>query len=45
MQTMRNIVVHEYHGVNLKIIWQTVMEDLPPIVPRLKEILADEEEN
>jgi uncharacterized protein with HEPN domain len=45
MQTMRNIVVHEYHGVNLKIIWQTVMEDLPSIVPRLKEILADEEEN
>ena len=42
MQTMRNIVIHEYHGVNLKIIWETVTEDLPPIVPRLKEILEEE---
>ncbi len=33
MYTMRNIVVHEYHGVNLKIIWQTVTEDLPALIP------------
>jgi len=45
MQTMRNIVIHEYHGVNLKIIWQTVTEDLPPIVPRLKTILSEGEED
>lgn len=36
MNTMRNIVIHEYHGVNLSIIWQTITEDLPPIVPLLK---------
>jgi uncharacterized protein with HEPN domain len=41
MYTMRNIVIHEYHGVNLKIIWQTVTEDLPPLIPRLKEILEE----
>lgn len=41
MYTMRNIVVHEYHGVNLSIIWQTVTEDLPPLVPRIKEILEE----
>jgi len=34
MLTMRNIVIHEYHGVNLQIIWQTVKEDLPPLVSR-----------
>jgi uncharacterized protein with HEPN domain len=42
MYTMRNIVIHEYHGVNLKIIWQTVTEDLPPLTPRLKEILEEQ---
>ena len=42
MLTMRNIVIHEYHGVNLGIIWQTVKEDLPPLLPRLKRILEDE---
>lgn len=41
MYTMRNIVIHEYHGVNLKIIWQTVTEDLPPLIPQLKEILEE----
>lgn len=39
MLTMRNIVIHEYHGVNLDIIWQTVTEDLPPLVPLLQKIL------
>jgi len=42
MLTMRNIVIHEYHGVNLSIIWQTVKEDLPPLVSRLKRILQEE---
>jgi uncharacterized protein with HEPN domain len=39
MQAMRNIVVHEYHGVNLKIIWQTVKENLHPLKPLLRKIL------
>lgn len=42
MYTMRNIVVHEYHGVNLKIIWQTVTEDLPALIPQLEKILAEQ---
>ncbi len=42
MRTMRNIVIHEYHGVNLEIIWQTVQENLPPLVSPLKQILAEE---
>lgn len=42
MNTMRNIVVHEYHGVNLKIIWTTIKNDLPPLIPQLKEILKNE---
>jgi len=42
MYTMRNIVIHEYHGVNLSIIWQTVTEDLPALIPQLKEILEEQ---
>ena len=42
MYTMRNIVIHEYHGVNLSIIWHTVTEDLPALIPRLKEILEEQ---
>jgi uncharacterized protein with HEPN domain len=32
---MRNVVVHDYFGVNSKVIWDTCKEDLP----RLKELL------
>jgi uncharacterized protein with HEPN domain len=42
MLAMRNIVIHEYHGVNLQIIWQTIKEDLPPLVSPLKRILQEE---
>lgn len=43
MQALRNIVVHEYHGVNLEIIWRTVQEDLPSIVTPLQQILKHED--
>ena len=42
MLTIRNIVIHEYHGVNLNIIWQTVKEDLPPLISPLNRILQEE---
>ena len=39
MRGMRNIIIHEYFGVSLPIIWQTVEQDLPPLVPLLEELL------
>ena len=36
---MRNKLTHEYFGVNTKVIWRTVHEDLPVIIPLLKKIL------
>lgn len=33
---MRNKVAHEYFGVDVKVLWQTVREDLPPLVAELK---------
>ena len=38
----RDVLVHEYFGVNLRVIWKTVMDDLPSIIPLLEQILADE---
>jgi len=41
MRDMRNIVVHEYFGVDPAIIWRTIREDLPPLVPQLEALLRD----
>jgi len=37
---MRNKLTHEYFGVNTKVIWRTVHEDLPVIIPALRKMLA-----
>jgi len=36
---MRNKLTHEYFGVNTKVVWRTVNEDLPVIIPALKKML------
>ena len=36
---MRNKLTHEYFGINTKVIWRTVHEDLPVLIPLLKKIL------
>lgn len=40
MIDMRNFAVHEYWGVELSIVWKTIKDDLPPLVPALKELLS-----
>ena len=37
---MRNVVVHEYSGVRVDTVWQTISEDLPPLVPLLGAMLV-----
>lgn len=39
MRGVRNVVVHEYFGVDDTILWQTVRGDLPPLVPLLEAVL------
>lgn len=36
---MRNKLMHEYFGANMKVVWRTVQEDLPIIIPILKRML------
>jgi uncharacterized protein with HEPN domain len=35
MKGIRNILAHEYFGIDLEIIWKTVKEDLPILKKRL----------
>jgi uncharacterized protein with HEPN domain len=36
---MRNKLTHEYFGITTKVIWRTVNEDLPIMLPLLKKML------
>lgn len=36
---MRDVLVHEYFGVDLDLTWQTVREDLPALRIALEEVL------
>jgi uncharacterized protein with HEPN domain len=39
MRGVRNVVVHEYFGVDPRILWETCRRDLPPLIPRLEAVL------
>lgn len=41
MRGMRNIVAHEYFAVDWGIVWETATNDLPPLVPLLRQILLE----
>lgn len=45
MRAMRNVVAHEYDRVNLPTIWDTVQQDLPPVVPLLRQVLEQEKQD
>ena len=40
MRGLRNLLIHEYFGVDVGILWQTIQEDLPPLEPLLRKVLA-----
>lgn len=41
MAGMRNKVIHEYFGVNLKIVWKTIKERLTELKIKIEEILKE----
>ena len=44
MGDMRNFAVHEYWGVELRTVWETIQIDLPPLVPLLRSIIHEEKD-
>jgi uncharacterized protein with HEPN domain len=38
---MRNRLVHGYDTVDLDVLWDTITEDLPPLVVELEKLVAD----
>ena len=39
IKDFRNLLIHEYFGVDFEIVWNTIFEDLPPLKTVVKSIL------
>ena len=44
MGDMRKFAVHEYWGVEIRTIWKTIKDDLPPLIPDLNQVIASEKD-
>jgi len=40
---MRDRIIHRYYDVNLQIVWDTIVDDLPTHVSQIEEILRQDE--
>ncbi len=38
MYGLRNRIVHNYQGVNLRLVWDIISEDLPPLLSMLQKL-------
>jgi uncharacterized protein with HEPN domain len=45
MRNMRNVVVHGYWGVDLERVWDAIQQDLPPLLPLLRQVLEQEKQD
>ncbi len=41
LKGMRNLVIHEYFNISLKIIWDTIQSDLDPLIDPLQRLLQE----
>lgn len=41
MAGTRDKLIHFYFGVNLNVVWKTIIRDLPPLKEQISEILKD----
>jgi len=41
MKDMRNFLIHEYFGVNTKVVWDTCKDDLPQLKLFIEKILDE----
>ena len=41
MVGMRDKLIHAYFDINLDVVWETVTQDLPPLITQLEKIVSD----
>lgn len=40
MAGMRDKLIHEYFGVDTKVVWRTIKEDIPKVKPEIEKMLS-----
>ena len=43
MSGMRDKLIHDYIGVNLKVVWRTIVDDLPGLEKGIRDIISSEQ--
>jgi uncharacterized protein with HEPN domain len=38
----RHVLVHGYHVLDMKVVWEAVQIDVPPLIEQLKSMLSEE---
>jgi uncharacterized protein with HEPN domain len=38
---IRSVLIHEYFGVDMNIVWKTIESDLPPLLSQLRRIIEN----
>ena len=41
MKGLRNILIHEYFGVDISAVWENIKHELPNLKKQIKSILED----
>ncbi|MBI1299492.1 DUF86 domain-containing protein [bacterium] len=41
MAQMRDVLIHHYFGVNRSVVWKTAIEQLPPLLPQIQQIINE----
>lgn len=41
MNGLRNRIVHDYEGVNLRLVWEIISEDIPELKEKLQKLLNE----
>ena len=40
---MRNLLIHDYDGIDLGMVWQTVKKDLPRLIEAIQKIISSDD--
>jgi len=41
MAGMRDVLIHQYHGIDLEVVWQTINQELPEVGQRIGQIIEE----